>query len=217
MITLAFVGCYFTSVVAGIPEESHQQALSTHPYIWKAVTCQDLIQTLSNVPNVDTARVGSAPGTPVFVFQVDYRFSPKLAMAKGTFTVSLYPSWDIDYERDRRVNRHFSSIPSPPKMVDLSKTHKVQGFALFDDVQGDPLFGLGWAAFVRVESETKVGLEMKIVTSGRLNLDEDGKPVYLPDGKPDRLPLAKEHSLLAAAILKEVFEQGKRLNIWKGE
>ncbi len=115
------------------------------------------------------------------------------------------------------MNRHFSSIPNPPKMVDLSKVHKVHGFRLFDDVQGDPLFNLGWAAFVRVAPETKIGLEMKIVTSGHLHLGEDGKPVYLADGKPDRLPLAKEHSMLAAAILKEVFEQGKRLKVWKGE
>ncbi len=217
MSTLAIASCYLTTMICGLPQASSSQDTAMHPDIWKSVSCSALVQTLRKLPNVSGVTVYDTPGNPVYVFQVEYQFSPRLAMPKGRYTVSLYPSQNIVLEQERRVNRHFSSIPNPPKMVDLSKTFNVQGFALFDDVQGDPLFNLGWAAFVRVAPETKIGLEMKIVTSGRLNLGEDGKPIYLADGKQDRLPLAKEHSILAAEILKEVFEQGKRLKVWKGE
>lgn len=188
-----------------------------HPDIWKSISCSTLLQTLGRLPNVSGVTVYDTPGNPVYVFQVEYQFSPRLAMPKGSYTVSLYPSQNIVLEQEKRVNRRFSSIPNPPKMVDLSKTYKVHGFGLFDDVPSDPLSFVALAAFVKISPESVQGLEMKIVTNGRRNLDENGKPVYLADGKQDRLPLAKEHSILAAAILKEVFEQGKRLKVWKGE
>ena len=217
MNTFAIASCCLPTMIGGLPQATSSQDTAMHPDIWKSVSCSALVQTLRRLSNVSGVTVNDTPGNPVYVFQVEYQFSPRLAMPKGLYTVSLYPSQNIVLEQERRVNRRFSSIPNPPKMVDLTKTFNVQGFSLFDDVPSDPLFNLGWAAFVRVAPETKIGLEMKIVTSGHLNLDEDGRPVYLADGKPDRLPLAKEHSILAAAILKEVFEQGKRLKVWKGE
>lgn len=204
-------------MIWGLPQASSSQDKAMHPDIWKSVSCSALVQTLRRLPNVSGVTVNDTPGNPVYIFQVEYQFSPRLAMPKGLYTVSLYPSQNIVLEQERRVNRRFSSIPNPPKRVDLTKTFNVQGFGLFDDVPSDPLSFVALAAFVKISPEIMQGVEMKIVTSGSRNLDEAGRPVYLANGKQDRLPLAKEHSILAAAILKEVFEQGKRLNIWAGE